>query len=157
RHNDVIHGLDNHFSMFLKQQSGGKERTAHAFCSTHSTQRTQIGMHQRFPTREDNPLHLQFAKTGEVKLEISLRNFSCLPNSPDIAHHGTTIAGAVRKNNQDGKLCDPMLCAGTNRNGWHSRTICRLTHTETTLPASRVPPDKQVRVSLSSWRTEALT
>src|SRR5262249_31791226 len=105
-------------------------------------------MHQRFPTREDNPLHLQFAKASEVKLEVLLRNFSCLPNSPDIAHHATTIAAAVRKNDQDGKLSDPMLCGGTNRDARH--TVRRVTHTEISLAASRGLPDKQARVSLSS-------
>src|SRR5262249_15235652 len=142
RHNDVVHGFNNHLSMLLKQQAGGQECKAHALRSTHSTQGTQIGMHQWFPTREDNPLHLQFPKTGKVRFEVTLRNFSCLSNSPDITHHATTITAAMRKDNQDGKVCDPML---------------RLAHTETSLPARRTPSDKQTRVSRSNWRTGART
>src|SRR5262249_16416266 len=114
-------------------------------------------MHQRFPTGEDNPLYVQLAKPGHVRLKVALRNFSCLANAPDITHNATTIAAVVGKDDQDRKLCYPMLRGVSNSNAGHIRAIRRLGHVKTSLPARRTPPDKQARVSQSNCRTGTRT
>jgi hypothetical protein len=73
-------------------------------------------MHQRFPAGEDNPLHSKLPKSGEVRFKVTVRNLSGLTNAPDITHHATAIAAVMRRNNQNGKVRDPMLSTWINGN-----------------------------------------
>src|SRR2546422_5499871 len=98
-------------------------------------------MHQRLAAGENDPLHFELAKAGQVRLEVALRDLSDLPYPPDIAHHAAAVAAVVREDYQNRKARDPMV----------------VIHAETSLPARRTPSEKDLIVSLSSRRTGART
>ena len=66
RDDDVIHRFGDHCGTLFERQAGSKECDAHAFCAAQARQGRQIGMHERLSAGEDDPLHFEIAKAGEV-------------------------------------------------------------------------------------------
>jgi hypothetical protein len=84
----------------LKQQARRKNRYANPSPSQKIRECEQIRMHQGLAAREYHPPDLKALDRIHLRFELSQAELAMLVGLPDVAHHTTAVASAVRLNQQ---------------------------------------------------------
>src|SRR6185295_14519938 len=113
----------------LKEQTRRKDRDANSSPSQKIGKFEQIRMHQGFAASEHYPPDLKPFDRIHLRFELSQGELAMLVDLPDVAHHTTAVASAVRVNQQHGQLFD------------------RVSHAVTFRPARRTPSPRYAAAS----------
>src|SRR5260221_7923228 len=142
RHDDFIEALYNRLGVLFEKESGAQHRQLDSERAQPRAQPEEIGMHERLAAGKDDPAHSQGFDIGRLAAADWHPDVARVGGLPDIAHHATAVAAAVRIQDENRDVHSSTGALAARKNSPRPFTLSRWRRGFGLVVSLTLPPTK---------------